>query len=92
MWLTEAQHEEFCPRIPEEPQEPQEPEETEETQEPVEPIEDEDPEYIPPPAVKTGGRLKAPLSAAMDRNTLDRRVDAVIPPLQDIADAENTTL
>ena len=56
----------------------------------IEDLEDED--YVPPTAPKTGGRPKAPLSHALGRTTLQRRVDGIIPALQEIADSENTAL
>ena len=95
MWLTEADQEVFCTYIPHVQEDPIEEDPIEEdpiVEEPIEedPIEDE--EYVPPPAVKTGGRTKAPLSPALDRTTLDKRVDDLIPTLQNIAEAENTGL
>ena len=50
-----------------------------------------DVEYVPTPPARPG-RSKAPLSSTLNRSTVDKRVDAVLQPLQDIADAENTPI
>ena len=50
---------------------------------------------IPAAATATArgpGRSKAPFSSSLHRSTVEKRVDAIIPPLQAIADAENTSL
>ena len=81
LWRTEAEQKEFCHRLPCQNDIPEE-----------EHVEDDDVEYVLPVAVKCGGRRKAPLSPALGRTTLDKRVDDILPKLQEIADSEYTGL
>ena len=97
LWLTWAEKEEFCRYILPPEEEPLEVIEAEPAEaievEPVEEgMEDEDEDYVPPAVSKTGGRPKSPLTPALDRSTLYRRVSARIPALQEMADLENTNI
>ena len=47
--------------------------------------------YVPSPPRRHSGP-KSPLTSALTRQAIDIRVNAVLPPLQAIADAENTPL
>ena len=88
MWLAGAEQEEFCPRIP--PVQEEHHREDIVEDDPV--VEDDDADYLPPAAPRPPGRQKAPLSPALDRSTVYKRVDNLLPSLQEIADAENTDL
>ena len=55
-------------------------------------INNNDPDYIPSPPRRMHGRPKAPMTSDLSRKSLNDRVNAVLPPLQAIAEAENTTL
>ena len=77
-WLASAKHKEFCNYFP------------------VTAIASNekttaDEDYVPS-LPKHAGPSKAPLSSTLHRSTIDKRVDAIIPPMQAIADSENTSL